>query len=167
MARRPFAFLRGRAALAALCGSLAVVVLTGSMGSERLVQSGFDRALLKLDSAPQGATLPALAQSEEFWLRNSPHRSTDIKPAAWSGELARGDRLTMAGANGARVFEVIETSRVSPEATRLDAGPEGGQLIAVTCREVGRADAAPVRLIITEGSQLPFRIMRAGEKSVL
>jgi hypothetical protein len=56
MARRPFAFLRGRAALAALCGSLAVVVLTGSMGSERLVQSGYATARTgrRISSLPRG-----------------------------------------------------------------------------------------------------------------
>ncbi len=168
MALRAFSFLHARVTAVALCSALAVAVTIGAAGSERLVQSGFETALAQ--RAPQVASGPAvssLAQSEDFWLRNGHRRHAEVKPVAWSGELTRGDRLTISGANGARVLEVVDTDRISLDATRLDAGPVGAQLIAVTCREVGRPEALPVRLIITEGATLPFPVTRSGEKAVL
>lgn len=168
MAFRAFTFLHPRAAAVALCSALAVAVTIGAAGSERLVQSGFDKALAQrsLTGSPQAAVSP-LAQTEDFWLRDGHGRPAEVKPAAWSGDLARGDRLTISGGNGARVLEVVETDRLTLDTTRLDAGPAGGQLIAVTCREVGRPQAPLVRLIITEGSALPFPLTRASEKAVL
>jgi hypothetical protein len=167
MAFRAFTFLHARAAGVALCGALAVAVGIGVAGSERLVQSGFDKALARRAPATAAQPVSPLAQSEEFWLHNGHGRRADVKPVAWSGELSRGDRLTVSGGNGERVLEVIDTGRISLDATRLDAGPASAQFIAVTCREVGRPDAALVRLIITDGGALPFPVTRAGEKAVL
>jgi hypothetical protein len=173
MALRPIASLRGSVAAIALCASLGAVIAIGSSGSERLVQSGFDNALSSRDASPeaaavkQGAASVALAQSEEFWLRNGQGRSTDVKPVAWSGQLARGDRLTIsqAGEQHPRVFEVVETGPVSLDTTRLDASARGAQLLAVSCRDLARPDAPLIRLIVTEGA-LPFAVTRPGEKAL-
>jgi len=168
MAFRALTFLHARAAAVALCGALAVAVSIGAAGSERLVQSGFDKALAQRGTDGAGkAIVSPLAQTEDFWLRDGHRRPADVKPVAWSGDLARGDRLTISGSAGARILEVVETDRLSVDMTRLDAGPDGAQLIAVTCREVGRPQAPMVRLIITEGSTLPFPVTRASEKAIL
>lgn len=170
---RPLAFLRGSAAAIALCASLAIAVVIGASGSERLVQSGFDKALSTREAPAETAAVkqPAasvsLPQSEEFWLRNGHGRTGDVKPVAWSGQLARGDRLTIsqAGAPNPRILEVVETSPVSLDTTRLDASPDGAQLLAVSCRDIARPDAPLVRLIVTEGA-LPFAVTRPGEKAL-
>jgi hypothetical protein len=172
MALRPIASLRGSVAAIALCASLGAVIAIGSSGSERLVQSGFDSALSSRDASTeatvkQGAASVALAQSEEFWLRNGQGRSTDVKPVAWSGQLVRGDRLTISqsGEQHPRVFEVVETGPVSLDTTRLDASASGAQLLAVSCRDLARPDAPLIRLIVTEGA-LPFAVTRPGEKAL-
>lgn len=168
MAFRAFTFLHARGAALALCGALAVAVGIGAAGSERLVQTGFDKALAqRTPVSVSGPAVSPLAQSEEFWLRNGHARRSDVKPVAWSSDLARGDRLTISGSGADRVLEVVHTEPVSLDATRLDAGPAGAQLISVTCREVGRPEAPLVRLILTEGATLPFAVKRPGEKSVL
>jgi hypothetical protein len=90
-----------------------------------------------------------------------------VKPVAWSGQLARGDRLTIsqAGGQSPRVLEVVETGPVSLDTTRLDASASGAQLLAVSCRDLARPDAPLIRLIVTEGA-LPFAVTRPGEKAL-
>lgn len=172
MALRPFARFRGGLAALALCASLGIALAIGASGSDRLVQSGFDKALSVRDQAAQSTALqPAapsvgLAQSEEFWLKNGQARPADVKPIAWSGQLARGDRITFsAGTSSPRVLEVVETSPVALDTTRLDASPDGAQLLAVSCREVARPEAPLIRLIVAEGA-LPFAVTRPGVKAL-
>ncbi len=173
MALRPLTSLRGSAAALALVVSLGVTVVLGASGSEGLVQSGFDKALSTRNTSAEttplhqpAATVP-LAQSEEFWLHNGHPRGAEVKPVAWSGQLARGDRITISqnGTPNPRILEVVETNPVSLDTTRLDASPDGGQLLAVSCRDVGHPDAPLVRLIVSEGA-LPFAVTRAGEKAL-
>lgn len=173
MALRPIATFRGSAAAIALCASLGAAIVIGASGSERLVQSGFDKALSTRDAQHETVALKqtagsvALPQSEEFWLRNGHNRAGDVKPVAWTGQLARGDRLTIsqAGVPDPRILEVVETSPVSLDTTRLDASPDGAQLLAVSCRDMARPDAPLIRLIVTEGA-LPFAVTRPSEKAL-
>jgi len=174
MAFRPIASLRGTASGIALGASLAIAVVIGASGSTGMVQSGFDRALTTRDAPAPAIALGKpvdsvpLAQSEEFWLRGGHARSAEVKPVAWTGQLNRGDRITIAqtGASTARVLEVVETTPVSLDTTRLDAGKDGAQLIAVSCRDLAQPGAPLLRLIVSEGS-LPFPVTRGGAEKAL
>lgn len=174
MAFRPIASLRGTASGIALGASLAIAVVIGASGSTGMVQSGFDRALTTREApAPAIALGKAvdsvpLAQSEEFWLRGAHSRPADVKPVAWTGQLNRGDRITIAqtGAANARVLEVVETTPVSLDTTRLDAGKNEARMIAVSCRDVAEPGAPLLRLIVSEGALL-FQVTRAGAEKAL
>lgn len=174
MALRPIASRRSLFTALALCASLGAALAVGTSGSERLVTSGFDTALssreapLKAAAAQHTASAPSvsLAQSEEFWLRNG-HRSGDVKPIAWSGQIVPGDRITIArgGSEAPRVLEVVETSPVSLDTTRLDASEPGARLLAVSCREVDRADTPLIRLIVSEGA-FPLVVSSRADKAL-
>lgn len=173
MAFRPIVSLRGTASGFALVAALAVAITIGASGSTGLVQSSFDQALTTRDapsalaaSAKPAGSIP-LAQSEEFWLRGNHSKPSDVKPVAWTGQLSRGDRITIAqsGSAQARVLEVVETAPVAMDATRLDAGEQASQLIAVSCRDVSQPDAPLLRLIVSEGA-LPFAVSRGGDKAL-
>jgi hypothetical protein len=169
MARRPFASLRGSAAALALFAALGVALAIGASGSERLVQSGFDKALTLREPATVLAPVASvsLPQSEEFWLRNGHARPVEVKPASWSGtQLARGDRITFSQGEAApRILEVVDTSPVALDATRLDANPDGTQMLAISCRDLSRPEAPAIRLIVSEGT-LPFAVSRPGVKAL-
>lgn len=169
MARRSFASLRGKIAVLALFAALGVALAIGASGSERLVQSGFDKALTMRVPSPVTApgAVAALPQSEEFWLRNGYTRSAAVKPAAFSGtQLSRGDRITFAqGEAPPRVLEVMDTTPVALDATRLDDSPEGAQMLAVSCRDLSRPGTPTVRLIVSEGA-LPFSVTRPAVKAL-
>ena len=172
MALRPIASRRSLFTALALCASLGAALAVGTSGSERLVTSGFDTALssreapLKAAAAQHTAPSVSLAQSEEFWLRNG-HRSGDVKPIAWSGQIVPGDRITIArgGSEAPRVLEVVETSPVSLDTTRLDASEPGARLLAVSCREVDRADTPLIRLIVSEGA-FPLVVSSRADKAL-
>lgn len=172
MVFRPIASLRGAATGIALGASLAIAVVIGASGSTGLVQSGFDRALMTTRDTPTLADYPgkpakiAFAQSEDFWLRGGHARSAEVKPVAWTAQLARGDRLTISQSGSTpRILEVVETAPVAIETTRLDAGTPGAQLIAVSCRDISQPDSPLLRLIVSDGA-LPFAVTRAGEKAL-
>lgn len=173
MAFRPIAFRRGAASGIALGASLAIAAVIGMSGSTNLVQSSFDRALTTRDAPATSAALGRsvdsvpLAQSEEFWLRghHGSARVADVKPVAWSGQLSRGDRITIAQAGSQRVLEVVETTPVAIDTTRLDDSSAGSQLIAVTCRDTAQPDAPVLRFIVSEGA-LPFAVTRGAVKAL-
>lgn len=174
MAFRPIASLRGTASGIALGASLAIAVVIGASGSTGMVQSGFDRALTTRDAPGPAIALGKpvdsvpLAQSEEFWLRGAHTRAADVKPVAWTGQLNRGDRITIAqtGTASPRVLEVVETTPVSLDTTRLDAGKNDTQLIAVSCRDIAQPGAPLLRLIVSEGA-LPFPVTRGPAEKAL
>lgn len=156
---RHFARLRRGLSGAALIGATALTLVIGASNSERMVQAGFDMALSQRVDASAAHVTPdssgvTLAQSEDFWLRHGSEHAA-VKPVSWKGSIARGDKLTISTSGSqSRTFEVIDASPLAG-ATRLDmANTAANQLLAVLCRDTGRPDAPPVRIIISEGGTL-------------
>lgn len=157
--------LPGRGASWALLGALVMAAGAGMASSERLVQSGFDTALSQRDG---GGALAgkAMAQSEEYWLRNGRGTSLDVKPVAWRTptQLNPGDRVTItpAGSTTPREFEVVGTRPVPGDQARSG---QQAPLLAVTCRDVAAPDAQLLRIIIDDRA-LPILTSQIANKAL-
>lgn len=165
---RPFARFRHGVAGAALLSALTLAIFTGAASSERMVQTGFNSALADREGGASLATQTAVpqAQSEAFWLGHGPHgeATSGIKPVAWSGQLNRGDRLSITVGRDVRDLEVVETRPIAVEATRLDLA-SAPMLTAVVCRDVREPNAPLVQFMVTDGATLPFNQIRSDKPS--
>ena len=150
---------KSAAGLVLLTATLALAAGAAVLGSDATLERGFGKALaqshagLTFDTgAVQAAALTA--GDEGFWLTQADVQS----PTPFAKALAVGDRITIAGRDGAeRRLEVVDLKAVG---TPAKPGAHG-RLLLVSCRvtDQGRPEAM-VRFLIEAGSN-PARSARA------
>lgn len=114
-----------------------------------------------LEAAPEEGAFrtaagPLVSGSEAYWLTEKQRHESDgaaLEPAAWSGPLAAGiavgDRITIAGAKAERVLEVVAVAETPPAPGAAPAAVgQAVRHIAVTCRDLGRADGRLVTFTV-------------------
>ena len=120
--------------------------------AEALVESRFERALAAKSRGATETPAPAFAGSEEFWLKGE--RAAGTQPVAWSKTVAVGDRFTIGSGGAERLLEVVDIRELPGVTPTADTGSRKARLQLVTCRDVGKSDTRPIRILIDAGEPL-------------
>jgi hypothetical protein len=152
MTLRRFALVQTPAARAG--AGLALLALIGvgiaTANTEAVVAGRFTAAL---ESAPRQVVADRsvdrtlISGSEAYWLaekRRHDSAGAALEPAAWSAapfaaNIAVGDRITISGAKGDRVLEVVTIADVEP-ASEAAGHARALRKIVVTCRDLSTPD---------------------------
>jgi hypothetical protein len=138
------------ATLAVAAAGVAAAALTLGNG-DAVVERGFERALASMakQSVPAGIRADALG-AQKLLLKQVAH---DVG-ATFTKPVAVGDRITITSDGNERVLNVVTVdkldSSIVPASTKHPT-----QLLLVTCRDEGKAEARPIRFLIEADEELP------------
>lgn len=137
----------GWSALPALVPVMTLVLSAALLDPEALIERNVAAALSKdADVVPVSNSVQSAAQarpltetgSEAFWLGRGAQeaaKSQGIEAVTWSAPFHAGDRIAVASPDvRGRVLEVISTSPLADETTRIDIGTNGPHRFLLTCR---------------------------------
>jgi hypothetical protein len=137
------------ATLAVVTAGVAVAALTLGNG-DAVVERGFERALASMEkrSGPAGVSADALAQ--KLLLKHVVHDAgtTFTKP------VTVGDRITITSDGNERILNVVTVDKLDSSIIPTSS-ERPTQLLLVTCSEVAKPEARPVRFLIEADEELP------------
>lgn len=153
-------------------GAVSALLATGALflsTSEAMLRAQFVTAFDSYTVAPAIAAQKTAANDvrpvpfaagEDFWLggayRNKAVASS-VRPASWGGAVAVGDEITLSGASGQRVYEVIAITELPIEGvTHIAHGAVPNGLLLVTAIRKGSNPDQHIRFVIdSNGGGIP------------
>lgn len=110
--------------------------------------AGADGAIV----ATSASLAPPISGTESFWLDGA-KSAAPIRPAAWTGGPAPGDRFQIGGGREQRVLQVVEVRHLAGNGGAggvhtTDGASDTAGMLLITLSDVAAPESAPVRLLV-------------------